>query len=317
MFIQNADVAIIFNQIADLLEINGANPFRIRAYRNATRMLNALGSSVQTIVQEKRDLKDLPGIGIDLAGKIVEIVTTGTCVLREQLQRELPSQIHELLTVPGLGPKRVKTLYRELNIQTLEQLDRAARDGQISHVPGFGRRVEQRILDAMQAQQSKKKRFRIDVAEQIAQPLIAFLKALRGTRKIELAGSFRRRQETVGDLDILVSSSDPRQVIQQFVKSEGTTQVLAQGGTRASVVLRQGVQVNLRVIADISFGAALHYFTGSKAHNIAVRTLAQERGLKMNEYGAVEHLRCINHNRTSTWICFRFACYLLLPIPHQ
>ena len=197
------------------------------------------------------------------------------------------------LPFPGLGPKRVKTLYQQLNIQTLEQLDRAARDGQISHVPGFGRRVEQRILDAMQAQQSKKKRFRIDVAEQIAQPLIAFLKALRETRKIELAGSFRRRQETVGDLDILVSSSDPRQVVQQFVKSEGTTQVLAQGGTRASVVLRQGVQVDLRVVADISFGAALHYFTGSKAHNIAVRTLAQERGLKMNEYGVFSGIRRI------------------------
>ena len=285
MFVHNSDVAAVFNQIADLLEISGTNPFRIRAYRNAARTLNGLGASVQTMVEEQQDLKELPGIGTDLAAKIVEIVTTGTCALREQLRCDLPPAIHELLTVPGLGPKRVKTLYQELNIQTREQLHRAARDGQISHVPGFGARTEQRILDAIQAQQSKKKRFRIDVAEQVVKPLTAYLQALKGARRIEVAGSFRRRQETVGDLDILVSSSSSATLIQQFVKFEEVAQVLAEGGTRASVVLRHGEQVDLRVVADVSFGAALHYFTGAKAHNIAVRTLAQERGLKINEYG--------------------------------
>lgn len=285
VFIHNNEVAAIFNQIADLLEINGDNPFRIRAYRNAARMLNTLAPSVQTMVAEKRDLKDLPGIGVDLAGKIGEIVTTGTCALREQLRRELPPAIHELLMVPGLGPKRVRMLYQELNIQTLEQLYRAARDGQISHVPGFGRRVEQRILEAMQARQSKKARFTIAVAEQVVKPLMTYLQAQKKARQVEVAGSFRRRQETVGDLDILISSFRPQQVVQQFVRFDGIAQVLAQGGTRASVVLRQGMQVDLRVVAEVSFGAALHYFTGSKAHNIAMRTLAQERGLKMNEYG--------------------------------
>lgn len=285
VFIHNTEVAAIFNQIADLLEINDDNPFRIRAYRNAARMLNTLATSVQTMVAEKRDLKDLPGIGVDLAGKIGEIVTTGTCALREQLRRELPPAIHELLTVPGLGPKRVRMLYQELNIQTLEQLYRAARDGQISHVPGFGRRVEQRILEAMQARQSKKARFTIAVAEQVVKPLMTYLQAQKKARQVEVAGSFRRRQETVGDLDILISSFRPQQVVQQFVRFDGVAQVLAQGGTRASVVLRQGMQVDLRVVAEVSFGAALHYFTGSKAHNIAMRTLAQERGLKMNEYG--------------------------------
>lgn len=285
MFIHNTDVAAVFNQIADLLEIKGDNPFRIRAYRNAARTLNTLASSVQTMVDEKQDLKDLPGIGADLEEKIVEIVTTGTCALREQLRHELPPGLHELLTVPGLGPKRANVLYQELNIQTLEQLYRAARDGRISHVPGFGRRVEQRILEAMQAQQTKKKRFSISVAEQVVQPLIAYLKTLKEARQVEVAGSFRRRQETVGDLDILVSSPRPEQVIRHFVKFDGVTQVLAQGGTRASVVLHQDVQVDLRVVAAVSFGAALYYFTGSKAHNIAVRKLAQERGLKVNEYG--------------------------------
>lgn len=293
MFIHNTDVAVIFNQIADVLEINGDNPFRIRAYRNAARMLNTLAASVQKMVEEKQDLKSLPGIGVDLAGKIIEIVTTGTCALREQLRHELPPAIHELLTVPGLGPKRVKALYRELNIQTVEQLYRAARDGEISHVPGFGRRVEQRILEAMQKRQSKAVRFGVAVAEQVAKSLITYFQSLKEAKKVEVAGSFRRRRETVGDLDILVSSPHPQQVTQRFAKFDGIAQVLAQGGTRASAVLRQGMQVDLRVVADVSFGAALHYLTGSKAHNIAMRTLAQERGLKMNEYGIFSGIRRI------------------------
>ncbi|CAL62495.2 Putative DNA polymerase X [Herminiimonas arsenicoxydans] len=285
MLIHNTDVATIFNQIADLLEIKGDNPFRIRAYRNAARTLNTLAFSVQTMVKEKRNLTDLPGIGIDLAGKIVEIVTTGTCALREQLHRELPSSIHELLNLPGLGPKRVKALYQERNIQTLDQLYSSACNGQIRNVPGFGIRTEQRILEAIRAQQSKKKRYRLDLAETIAGSLLKYFQASPHVRKIDIAGSFRRRQETVGDLDILISSSHPDSVIQHFIKFEEIVQVLAQGKTRASVVLRQGMQVDLRVVANVSFGAALYYSTGSKAHNIAVRTLAQKRGLKINEYG--------------------------------
>ncbi|SDY56149.1 DNA polymerase (family 10) [Collimonas sp. OK242] len=285
MLIHNADVAIVFNQIADLLEIKGDNPFRIRAYRNAARTLNALAFSVQTMVAEKSDLTELPGIGIDLAGKISEIVTTGTCALREQLHRQLPPSIHELLTVPGLGPKRVKALYQQRNIQTLDQLFNSARNGQIRNIPGFGIRSEQRILEAIRTQQSKKKRYRLDLAESVASALLRYLQALPDVKKIEIAGSFRRRQETVGDLDIVISSSRPSLVIQQFIQFEDVTQILAQGTTRASVVLRQGMQVDLRVVASVSFGAALYYFTGSKAHNIAVRVLAQKRGLKMNEYG--------------------------------
>jgi DNA polymerase (family 10) len=285
MFVHNAEVAAVFNQIADLLEIKGDNPFRIRAYRNAARTVDTLGASLQAMVKEKKDLEDLPGIGADLAGRIVEIVSTGTCALREQLRHEMPPFIHELLTVPSLGPKRVKMLHQERNIQTLEELYCAARDGQISHLPGFGRRVEQRILDALQAQRSKSARFRISTAVQLVEPLIRHLQAAKEAKKIEVAGSFRRRQETVGDIDILVSSPRPEKVVQQFVGFEDVAQIREQGTTRASVVLRQGLQVDLRVVADVSFGSALHYFTGSKAHNIAMRTLAQERKLKMNEYG--------------------------------
>jgi DNA polymerase (family 10) len=212
-------------------------------------------------------------------------VTTGTCALREQLHRQLPPSIHELLTVPGLGPKRVKALYQQRNIQTLDQLFNSARNGQIRNIPGFGIRSEQRILEAIRTQQSKKKRYRLDLAESVASALLRYLQALPDVKKIEIAGSFRRRQETVGDLDIVISSSRPSLVIQQFIQFEDVTQILAQGTTRASVVLRQGMQVDLRVVASVSFGAALYYFTGSKAHNIAVRVLAQKRGLKMNEYG--------------------------------
>lgn len=285
MLIHNADVAAIFEQIADLLEIQGDNPFRIRAYRNAARMLTSLAPSVQTMVKEKRDLKELPGIGRDLAGKIAEIVTTGTCTLREDLRHELPPAIHELLTVPGLGPKRVRTLHDERHIDSLVQLAAAARAGEISSIPGFGKRSEQRILEAVEAQLSKARRYRIDFATHAAESLLRHLGTSRDLGRIEVAGSFRRRQETVGDLDIVASSARPTRLLQSFTAYEGIERVLSHGSTRASVTLHGGMQVDMRVVADISFGAALHYFTGSKAHNIAVRRLAQQRGLKLNEYG--------------------------------
>ncbi|HJV84386.1 MAG TPA: DNA polymerase/3'-5' exonuclease PolX [Noviherbaspirillum sp.] len=293
VLIHNADVAAIFQQIADLLEIEGDNPFRIRAYRNAARMLSTLAPSVQTMVEESRDLKELPGIGPDLAAKIIEIVATGTCALREELRNEMPPAIHELLTVPGLGPRRVKTLYDERNIQTLDQLAKAARDGEISTIPGFGKRTEQRILEAVQAKLSKARRFRIDTAAQIAESLVPYLREGGDVNQIEVAGSYRRRQETVGDLDIVASSARPVRLLERFVAFGDVANVQSHGTTRASVVLRQGIQIDARAVADKSFGAALHYFTGSKAHNIAVRRLAQSRGLKLNEYGLFSNERRI------------------------
>lgn len=285
MLIPNSDVAAVFSQIADLLEIEGKNAFRVRAYRNAARTVSVLTGSVQAMVREQRDLTELEGIGADLAGKIAEIVETGTCALREQLRGELPPAIHELLTVPGVGPKRVMKLYQALGVQTLEQLYKAACDGRIREVPGFGAQVEERIRAALQARQSKKARALLPLADQLAVFLLAHLRAPDPAAQVLVAGSLRRRRETVGDLDILVSSAHPRAVIERFVNFEGVAQVLAHGSTRASVLLRQGIQVDLRVVAAVSAGAALHYFTGSKAHNIAVRTLALERGLKINEYG--------------------------------
>lgn len=287
MLVHNADIAVVFQEIADLLDIKGENRFRIRAYRNAARMLNSLAPSVQAMVNEKRDLREFAGIGADLAAKIAEIATTGTCALNEELRREIPPALHKLLSVPvlGLGPKRVKTLYQQCHVETLQQLADAARSGQICTIPGFGKRTEQRILDAVQAQLSKSERFRIDIALQLGEPLVAYLKASKEVGRIEIAGSFRRGMETVGDLDILASSPSPARLLRAFASFDGVDRVLSHGSTRASVVLRQGMQVDMRVVADVSFGAALHYFTGSKAHNIAVRKIAQARDWKLNEYG--------------------------------
>jgi DNA polymerase (family 10) len=288
MPIHNADIAAILNEIADLLEIEQANPFRIRAYRNAARVLAELGRDVRSMVERSEDLTELPGIGDDLAAKISEIVTTGKCRALEKLHAELPPAIGDLLHVQGLGPKRVRTLWHDLDIQTLEQLARAARDGRIRALPGFGAKTEENILQAVEAHLSKARRIKLATAAQYAEPLAAWLRGAQGVQSIDIAGSYRRCRETVGDLDILVTldvAADSSDAIRRFVSYDEVAEVLAQGTTRASVVLKSGLQVDLRVVSAASYGAAFCHFTGSKAHNIALRKLAQEQGWKLNEYG--------------------------------
>jgi DNA polymerase (family 10) len=285
MPVVNATVSAIFEQIADLLDIQGANPFRIRAYRNAARTIGGLGSDVKTMLEKGVDLRELPGIGDDLAAKIREIVETGKSAFLDRLQKQVPPAVTELLRIPGLGPKRVRALYEDLDVQSLEQLLRAASDGRVRTLPGFGRKLEERIVDAVQAQLSKVRRFKLAVAAQYAQPLTAYLRATPGVGQVVIAGSFRRMRETVGDLDILVTARSSGKVMERFVQYDEVREVLSQGDTRGSVVLKSGLQVDIRVVAPDSLGAALHYFTGSKAHNIAVRRLAQTKGLKVNEYG--------------------------------
>jgi DNA polymerase (family 10) len=296
MPIHNADIAAIFNEIADLLEIEQANPFRIRAYRNAARALAELGRDVRSMVERSEDLTELPGIGDDLAAKISEIVTTGTCRALEKLHAELPPAIGDLLHVQGLGPKRVRTLWHDLDIQTLEQLARAARDGRIRVLPGFGEKTEENILQAVEAHLSKARRIKLATAAQYAEPLAAWLRGARGAHRVDIAGSYRRCRETVGDLDILVTldvAADSSDAMRRFMSYDEVAEVLSQGTTRASVVLRSGLQVDLRVVPAASYGAALCHFTGSKAHNIALRKLAQEQGWKLNEYGIFEGRRKI------------------------
>jgi len=285
MPVHNADIAAFFEEIADRLEIQGANPFRIRAYRNAARTLGELPQEARVLLETGEELTRLPGIGDDLAAKVREIVDTGRCSLLERLRKELPPAVTELLQIPGLGPKRVKTLYHDLEVQTAEQLYRAARDGRIRTLPGFGEKTELNILQAVEAHVSQARRFKLAVAAQYADALAAFLQGVPGVEQVVVAGSFRRMRETVGDLDILVTAAANSPVMQHFTAYDEVEEVLSAGSTRASVVLKCGLQVDLRVVAQASYGAALCYFTGSKAHNIAIRRIAQKRGLKINEYG--------------------------------
>jgi DNA polymerase (family 10) len=285
MPVHNSDITAVFTEIAELLEIQGENPFRVRAYRNAARSVGELGRSVQTMIAQGEDLKDIPGIGDDLDAKIREISSSGTCALLQRLRGALPPAITELLQIPGLGPKRVRVLHEALDVQTLEQLERAAREGRVRDLPGFGEKTEAHIIENIEARVSKSRRFMLAVAEQYAEPLLAYLRTVPGVDEVLAAGSFRRMRDTVGDLDVLVSARDSAAVIQRFTRYQEVKTVLVSGETRSSVVLGCSMQVDLRVVAPQSVGAALVYFTGSKAHNIALRRIAQARGLKINEYG--------------------------------
>lgn len=286
MSIHNADIAAIFDEIADLLEIQGENPFRIRAYRNAARQLESMGVPAAGMIANGEDLTELPGIGKDLAAKITEIVSTGRCQALEKLHRKLPPAITELLKIPGLGPKRVRVLHRELDVNTLAQLLRAARDGRVRAVPGFGEKTEAAILKDLEHRPAEGGRMKLAIAAQYAEPLAEWLRGTPGAGEVAVAGSYRRMRETVGDLDIVAGSRNPATLMARFTSYEEVTEVRAQGPTRATVVLKCGLQVDLRAVEPAAYGAALLYFTGSKAHNIALRKLAQQRGLKVNEYGA-------------------------------
>ncbi len=285
MAVHNADIARLFNEMATLLEIEGANPFRVRAYRRAASTIDDLSENVSSIIASGRSLTDLPGIGDDLAAKIEEISGTGHLKALDQVEARTPSTLALLTSVPGLGPKKIHTLHSVLGIRTLEDLQEAARAGRLRELPRFSAALEKKILDALQAKRSEEIRFRISTAEDFARGLVAHLKAARGVGEVIVAGSFRRCRETVGDLDILVTCASGRAAIAHFLEYDEIGEVVAKGPTRSTVILKAGIQVDVRVVPEESYGAALHYFTGSKPHNIAVRKLAQDKGLKLNEYG--------------------------------
>jgi len=294
--VHNADIARIFEEIAELLELEEANPFRVRAYRNAARVVGEQRFDVAERLAKDGALPKLPGIGEDLSAKIAEIAATGSCALRERLAKRAPAGITELLHLPGLGPKRVRALNRELDVHSLAQLVRAAKDGRLRTLAGFGAKSEKALLDAALAQLGTSKRFKLAVAGEYAKSLVAYLEKTRGVERVVVAGSYRRMKETVGDLDILVTAETEALtalVMERFVAYGEVKKVLAQGETRASVVLASGLQVDLRVVPNESAGAALHYFTGSKAHNIALRRMAQAKKLKVNEYGVFRGTRRI------------------------
>jgi DNA polymerase (family 10) len=281
----NADIAAIFEEIADLLEIEGENPFRIRAYRNAAREMQSLGVPASEMLAKGEDLTELPGIGDDLAAKIREIVETGKCKALEKLRAKFPPTITTLLRLPGLGPKRVKMLYDEIKVESIAALKQAARAGLIRELPGFGEKTEAAILEALAQHAEETTRFKLAIAAQYAEPLVAYLGKSRNVKQVVIAGSYRRFRETVGDLDILATTKGKSDVMERFVQYDEVREVMAHGETRATVRLQCGLQVDLRVVPQESFGAALQYFTGSKAHNIEIRRLGQQKKLKINEYG--------------------------------
>lgn len=293
MPVVNADVAAVFREIGDLLEVQGANVFRVRAYRNAARTLEELGRSVKAMVERGEDLDALPGFGPDLAGKVAEVVATGSCEQLRQLRRELPATITELLALPGIGPRRVRVLYDALGVQTMEQLLEAGRQGRIRSLRGFGPKTESLILQSASERLSQDRRFKQLVAGQVADALLAELKRVPGVHEAVAAGSLRRLRDTVGDLDLLVTTGARSKVMDAFARGTDVQRVISQGPTRSSVMLRNRLQVDLRAVPRASFGAAWMYFTGSKAHNIALRKLAQEAGLKLNEYGLYRGTRRI------------------------
>src|SRR5512134_1924203 len=277
MAVHNADIAAAFEEIADLLELGDENPFRVRAYRNAARVVGGLSLDLAATLDAGKELPKLPGIGKDLDGKIHELAATGSCKLLDKLRGRFPAGITELLRLPGVGPKRVRALH-EAKVDSLEDLRRAARAGRLPKLPGFGDKTAQRISEAAQARLGATRRFKLAVAAQYAEPLARHVGGI-------VAGSYRRMRDTVGDIDILVASDDPEKPNARFIAYPEVRDVLAHGETRSSVRLASGIQADLRVVPKEGYGAALHYFTGSKAHNIAVRKLGIARGLKVNEYG--------------------------------
>ncbi|MEX0751803.1 MAG: DNA polymerase/3'-5' exonuclease PolX [Xanthobacteraceae bacterium] len=281
MPVQNAEIAAMFDQTADLLEIQGENQFRVRAYRRAARVVEGLPQSVKNLLSAGRDLSELPGIGKDLAGKIASIVNTGHFDLLDSLKKKLPGQLGDMAALPGLGPKRVKLLYDKLKVRTLDDLRRAVKAGRLQKLKGFGPGIEKKLASAL-GKPPAARRFKLSVAEAEADALVRFLS---NSGRVVVAGSYRRRRDTVGDLDVLVTTQEGATVGDKLVGYENVSEVLAHGPTRTTVVLRSGLQIDVRTVPEQSYGAALLYFTGSKTHNIALRGLANEHGWKLNEYG--------------------------------
>jgi DNA polymerase (family 10) len=282
----NSDVVKIFEELADLLEIQGANPFRVRAYRNAARTIGDLPESLAEILADKgRSLEDISGIGHDLADKIKTIAATGTVPQLEELRGQVPRGVVDMLRIPGLGPKKVAALFKELSITSLDMLKAAAESGDVAQLKGFGAKTAKGILEGLTQLEHVGRRMYFAEAQPLTEAILADLRQLPSVTQADAAGSYRRRRETVGDLDLLVTSADAAAPMDLVAAHPLVEKVLARGETKQRVRLKAGIEMDVRVVPDESYGAAMQYFTGSKDHNIVIRRRAQERGLKVNEYG--------------------------------
>lgn len=269
-----------------LLEIQGGmNPFRIRAYQNAVHTVEEHATPLRAMVDEGADLTELPAIGSEMASHIIELVTTGRLSRLEDLADEIPRSLVDLTRLPGVGPRKVRKLWDELGITTIDELEVAAEVGKVAVLDGFGAKSQAKILAGIKRHRARQGRFRLDEVDELIRPLLKWLREDEAVEHVEVAGSYRRRKETVGDVDILAISSTPQAVMERFVSYPQVRQVDMAGDTRATVLLASKLQVDLRVLAEQDAGAALVYFTGSKEHNIVLRKRALECGLSVNEYG--------------------------------
>jgi DNA polymerase (family X) len=281
---KNELVSEILYKIADLLDLKGEIFFKTRAYRMAAQTIEVLEEDIQTVVTEGR-LKDISGIGEAIAKKIEEIVKTGKLDYFEKLKKEIPEGLLQMLEISGLGPKKVAAIYNKLKITKIEELRQACLKGKLRDLEGFGEITEKNILRGIQLLEKTSGRVLLNVAYEDGKNYVDYLKKSKDIKRISTAGSLRRKKETIGDLDILVSSDNPNAVMDFFVKYHDVQSVLLKGNTKTSVLLNDNLQVDLRVVKDESYGAALQYFTGSKEHNVKMRSLAIKKGFKLNEYG--------------------------------
>jgi len=288
----NKEIAQVLEEIAESLEIKGENPFKIRAYHNGARIVEGMSQDIADYV-EKDALRQIKGIGIGLAEKITELVKTGKCKYHHELKKSLPAGILDLLGIPGLGPKRAKVLYEKLKIKSVAELESACHQNRLLTLEGFGEKSQSKILEAIKHHKKTEGYFLISQAVDESEKFKKFLKKSKEIIRIEVAGSLRRHKEIVHDIDILISTKKSKPIHEAFTHYPLVDQVLAKGETKSSVILKSGIQVDLRTVTDQEFPYALYYFTGSKEHNVATRTLAKRMGLKISEYGIFKGKRLI------------------------
>ncbi|MDI6632233.1 MAG: helix-hairpin-helix domain-containing protein, partial [Thermoanaerobacteraceae bacterium] len=281
---KNSDVCAIFRQMADIMEILGEDAYRIRAYQRAAQNIENLSEDIAAVAA-RGELTKIPGIGKELARKIVEILETGTLPQYEKLKQKVPPGLVELLQVPGVGPKTARMLYEELGIENVAALERLAREGRLKGLPGIKAKTEENILRGIALLRSVRERRPLGMILPLARSVVALLQEKAPVKRVSLAGSIRRYKETVGDVDVLAASDQPEKVMDVFVTLPVAAEVIAHGPAKSSIRTADGLQIDLRVVPEESYGAALCYFTGSKAHNIRVRELGVRLGLKINEYG--------------------------------
>jgi DNA polymerase (family 10) len=282
---KNDQIAAIFTELADLLEIQEANPFRVRAYRSASRTISSTAESMQTLLEDGKDLTQFQGIGKDLARQIAEVIQTGQHEQLNELRNQVPQGVVDMLRIPGVGPKKVAIFFNQLKLESLEQLKAAAEAGELAALKGFGKKTEQGILENIDRAAEAGKRVSIAVARTAAEAVVADLLQLPEVQQVSVAGSCRRRKETCGDLDVLATASNPDAAMELLAGHQLVESVLMRGDTKMRVRLHSRLEMDLRVVPDESYGAAMQYFTGSKEHNVVVRQMAKDLGLKVNEYG--------------------------------